>query len=203
MPGYVRAAQRREQLLTSAREVLVRDGLASLTLRAVAAEAGVHLGTLQYIFRSRAELVEALVDRVLSEARFGQFEPGDGGLAEELGRLVDWFVTQFLDDDAMLELLRDRYVTAISPVHPQAPGRGAAALRVIPADHAELIALIGRRSGEAYSRSPQDLGRLWGVGLAGLFYDYLADRDADRFRVDGGLLIDAVVGVARPVRATT
>lgn len=203
MPGYVRADVRREQLLVAAREVLVRDGLASLTLRAVAAEAGVHLGTLQYIFRSRAELVEALVDRVLSDARLGQFEAGDRGLAEELGRLVDWFVTQFLDDDAMLELLRHQYVTTISPVDPQAPEREAAARPVIPADHGELFAIIGRRSDEAYSRSPQDLGRLWGVGLAGLFYDYLADRDADRFRVNGGLLVDAVVGVAKPVRATT
>jgi hypothetical protein len=41
------------------------------------------------------------------------------------------------------------------------------------------------------------------VGLTGLFYDYLADGDPERFRLEGGLLIDAVIGVAQPVAETT
>ena len=76
MAGYVRAAQRREQLLDAAVEVLVRDGLAGLTLRDVASQAGVRLSTLQYIFASRADLVAALAERVLREAGYGQFEVG-------------------------------------------------------------------------------------------------------------------------------
>ena len=114
MPGYVRAADRREQLLDAAVEVLVRDGVDGLTLRDVAAQAGVRLSTLQYIFSSRAELIAALAERVLSNAAYGQFVVGTGGLGHELRRLVDWFATQFLADPAMVELVRHEYVARVT-----------------------------------------------------------------------------------------
>lgn len=198
MAGYVRADVRREQLLVAARAALVRDGLQNLTLRDVAAEAGVHLSTLQYIFRSRADLVDALAERVLSEARFGQFEAGGGGLAEELARQVEWFAGQFLQDEAMLELLRHEYVATISQVNPQSPIQLPLGRRLIPEDYGARIAAIGQQAGETYRRPAEELGRLWGLGLTGLFYEYLAHRDPPRFRADAAVLVEAVVGLAEP-----
>lgn len=194
MPGYVRADVRREQLLAAARVVLVRDGLDRLTLRAVATQAGVHLGTLQYIFRSRAELVEALSQRVLVDARYGQFEVGSGGLATELGRQVDWLAGQLLADPAVVELLRHEYLAAIGTADDE-PAEGRS---LFPSDHPGLIAEIEHRSGEVYQRPPAELGQLWGVGLTGLFFDYLVQGDLEQFRSGADLLVAAVVALAGP-----
>lgn len=200
MAGYVRAAVRREQLLAAARTVLVRDGLDALTLRAVAAEADVHLSTLQYIFHSRAELVDALVERVLVDARYGQFTPGDGGLAQELARQLDWFAEQFLADPAMLELFRHELRARVSRRDPAEPLDLPLERNLIPVDDAAQIAGIGQRAGETYRRSLQDLGQLWGLGLSGLFLEFLAHRDRQRFRASSAVLVDAVVSMAQPVR---
>jgi AcrR family transcriptional regulator len=200
MPGYVRADVRREQLLIAARSVLVRDGLEHLTLRAVAAEAGVHLSTLQYIFHSRAELIDALVAGVLAQARYGQFEVGDGGLERELTRQLDWFAEQFLADPAMLELIRYEQVATFSRLDPDDPLDLPVGRNLVPVDHAARIGAIGQRAGETYRRSADDLGALWGLGVAGLFVEFLAHRDLARFRRCGVLLVDAVVSSAQPVR---
>ncbi|MFF4319257.1 TetR family transcriptional regulator [Streptomyces sp. NPDC001568] len=58
--------QRRAALLDAAERVLTSAGGSELTLRAVAEEAGVRLGHLQYYFPARADLLAALLDRVLT-----------------------------------------------------------------------------------------------------------------------------------------
>ncbi|MFF3013376.1 TetR/AcrR family transcriptional regulator [Streptomyces sp. NPDC057939] len=58
--------QRRAALLDAAERVLTSSGGSELTLRAVAEEAGVRLGHLQYYFPARAALLSALLDRVLT-----------------------------------------------------------------------------------------------------------------------------------------
>ncbi|MFJ4793749.1 TetR/AcrR family transcriptional regulator [Kitasatospora purpeofusca] len=60
-----KGAERREALLDAAEEVLVAEGGPEWTMRAVAAAAGVRLGHLQYYFPTHAELVAAVLERVL------------------------------------------------------------------------------------------------------------------------------------------
>ncbi|MER5779553.1 TetR/AcrR family transcriptional regulator [Streptomyces sp. NPDC002039] len=60
--------QRRTALLDAAERVLTSSGGSELTLRAVAEEAGVRLGHLQYYFPTRAALLSALLERVLSSS---------------------------------------------------------------------------------------------------------------------------------------
>ncbi|MFE6926331.1 TetR/AcrR family transcriptional regulator [Nocardia sp. NPDC057663] len=66
--GTDKGAQRRAQLLDIAEGILVRSGHAELTMRAVAAAAGVRLGHLQYYFRNHADLVAAVLDRTLQRS---------------------------------------------------------------------------------------------------------------------------------------
>ncbi|MFC7450849.1 TetR/AcrR family transcriptional regulator [Rhodococcus daqingensis] len=56
-------AERRAQVLDAAVEVTRRSGLHELNMEAVAAEAGVGKPVLYTVFRTRAELVEALLER--------------------------------------------------------------------------------------------------------------------------------------------
>lgn len=64
---------RREDLIEATVRVLVRDGVARATTRAIAAEAGVTLGVLHYCFSSQAEMLEEaatrLTDRRAAAAR--------------------------------------------------------------------------------------------------------------------------------------
>jgi AcrR family transcriptional regulator len=59
-----RSSDSRDHLLSAAEAVLAREGIAGLTLDAVAAEAGVSKGGLTHHYASKDRLVEALVVRM-------------------------------------------------------------------------------------------------------------------------------------------
>jgi AcrR family transcriptional regulator len=198
MPGYVRAAQRRAQLLDAAVEVLVRDGLEGLTLRDVAAQAGVRLSTLQYIFSSRAELVAALSERVLSDAGYGQFEVGEGGLDHELRRLVDWFATQFLADPAMVELVRHEYVTRVSRRDPEEQIDYPAGRPIVTGRAEQRFVEIAEKAHEEYDLPAEALARMWSVVQMGLVFECLEELDVDRYHADALFFVERIVDVARP-----
>jgi AcrR family transcriptional regulator len=198
MPGYIRAAERREQLLSAARAVLVREGLDELTLRDVAAEADVRLSTLQYIFASRAELVRALAASVVANAGRKEFATGSAGLAVELHRAVHWYATDFLADQAILELVRFEVLTA-------ARHRSREGASRLPEDWPRMTILIPARleqicaqADEEYDVSVADLTRLWTPGLIGLIHQLLADADFERFHRDADFLVDHLVTLAAP-----
>jgi AcrR family transcriptional regulator len=73
----------RERLLDAAVDVVRRDGAQALTLDAVAAEAGVSKGGLLYHFRSKRDLLDALVERWLDgwQAEMDADASGDGFVA--------------------------------------------------------------------------------------------------------------------------
>lgn len=97
-------ASRIDVLLDAAEAVIVRDGIASLTLDAVAAEAKVSKGGLLHHFPNKDRLVEALVTRTAGNIRAHNAEacesvpegPGRmarGLLAANLRDLHEWCVT--------------------------------------------------------------------------------------------------------------
>src|SRR5262249_2091433 len=74
---YVDASVRSKQLVAAAQRVLIRDGVGRLTMRAVAAEAGVLLGTVTYVFPSKEMVLRAVI------------EDGAAGIAEVLRSSAD------------------------------------------------------------------------------------------------------------------
>jgi TetR/AcrR family transcriptional regulator, transcriptional repressor of bet genes len=80
MPGRKESEQeRREQLLRAALEVGARGGVGGLTVRSIAAEAGVSHGLVHFHFRSKEQLVRALLDWVLAETLALSPPPEDAG----------------------------------------------------------------------------------------------------------------------------
>jgi len=203
MPGYVRADVRREQLLAAAREVLVRDGLESLTLRGVAGQAGVRLSTLQYIFASRSDLVRALAERTLQDAGLGQFQVGQGGLDAELRRRVDWFATRFLADPAIVELVRHEFVSQANRRDLEEGIEYPLGRPILSEAAPPFFAEIQDRGGEQYAISTADLVRMWMLAQMGLLFAFFQERDLDRYHHDALTFVDQIVGVARarPSRA--
>jgi AcrR family transcriptional regulator len=67
MPGQKAAeAERREQILEAAYKVALRQGIAGLTVRAVAGAAGLSHGLVLFHFKRKDQLVGAVLDRVLT-----------------------------------------------------------------------------------------------------------------------------------------
>jgi AcrR family transcriptional regulator len=105
----------RAKLLDAASTVIRRDGPQALTLDAVAAEAGVSKGGLLYHFKSKRELLDALVARWMDDfqrdidAAPGSFperyvRASDGAKAEEAGLLA-----ALVADPGVLAAVRDRH----------------------------------------------------------------------------------------------
>ncbi len=88
MPGQKAGETvRREQILAAAYEIAAADGLERLTVRRVAAEAGLSHGLLHFHFRTKAALLLALLDWVL--ARTPEYAmPPAGAQTDPLDRLL-------------------------------------------------------------------------------------------------------------------
>jgi AcrR family transcriptional regulator len=105
----------RAELLDAASTVIRRDGPQALTLDAVAAKAGVSKGGLLYHFKSKRELLDALVTRWMDDferdidAAPGSFperyvRASDGAKAEEAGLLA-----ALVADPGVLTAVRERH----------------------------------------------------------------------------------------------
>lgn len=57
-----RGVARRLQVLAAARAIMISDGSAGLTVRNVASRVGIKLASVQYYFRTKAELVDAMME---------------------------------------------------------------------------------------------------------------------------------------------
>lgn len=197
MAAYVRAADREQQLLAAANRVLVRDGFAGLTLRTVAAEADVRLSTLQYIFPTRAQLLQALTNKVLQDCGFSDHRGGVRGLRVELQDLVDWFSDQVLTDPGMRELLRAEFVANINrttPVAEDYPVGEPILERVID----PWLKRMADDGPETFGVATRDVADLLTIGFAGLTYNFLMDGDVRLYRRESRVLVAAAVALADP-----
>ena len=89
MPGQKAAeGERREQILAAAFEVATRRGLEGLTIRRVGAVAGLSHGLVHFHFRSKADLLEALLDRLFETTRAFRIGPEIARIESPFQRLV-------------------------------------------------------------------------------------------------------------------
>ena len=144
-------ADTREKLLNAAGAVVRRDGAQALTLDAVAAEAGVSKGGLLYHFAGKRELIEALVDRWLSEFQDDIDAAGPGFVrgyvlasdpgtkhADELGMLA-----AFTADPSVLVKARERYAIWQDRVEREGSDPVDATVARLAADGLWLAELLG------------------------------------------------------------
>jgi AcrR family transcriptional regulator len=125
-----RVTDTRERILCAAEEVVIREGVARLTLEAAAAEAGVSKGGVLYHFPTRAALVAGMIDRFVvtfdaNLERFGAYggkpgdfvrayaeatlTPPDAGTTRDQ-RLGSALLAGVASDPDLLEPLRDRFL---------------------------------------------------------------------------------------------
>jgi AcrR family transcriptional regulator len=182
--AYVKAEERRTQLVVAARTVLCRDGVAGTTLRLVAAEAGVSLGTLHYVFPSKEQLITAVVEDIRDEvsAVFRSAEI-DAGLEQAIRHGVENYWQRLVVNQPQLALMRHEvFVYAL-----RTPGLERLARWQIDG-YARIVAEwcqeAAGNAGETCAVPFDTLGRVLVGSVIGIVLHYLSDHDVARARRD-------------------
>ena len=125
-----RRAQTSDKLITTAIELIARQGLSTLTTKRISEEAGVSWGAAQYLFGNKEgfykKVGSRILDELIAQTAVPNSAPSDRGDAIRAFAELVWnsfcsdtyvawieFVRNFKDDAAMrreLEALQDRYI---------------------------------------------------------------------------------------------
>lgn len=130
MPGSRIIPNRRTSVLLAARRCLAREGLDRLTMRMIAREAGVSLGTVTYYFRSKEDLLTAVLFNV-AEQFDRSIEDSCPGEADPYKKLLAYVANSLPVDQLMRELWlvwlefwnRASRTPELSPLHYELYGR--------------------------------------------------------------------------------
>jgi AcrR family transcriptional regulator len=111
MTKHAQAALLGDLALDAAAGLFRRQGFAATTLRQVADEAGLHLGSLHYRWPTREALLAALVERAIERAQaavtraMAAAPPGPGALAERLRLGLRAHLALLLSGDASFHVM--------------------------------------------------------------------------------------------------
>ncbi|MFD6397462.1 TetR/AcrR family transcriptional regulator [Nocardia sp. NPDC060249] len=196
---YVKASEREEQIVAAAVAVLSTVGVPATTLRAVAAEAGIPLGTLHYIFPTKDKLLGAVITAVIgdiSEALRAQLEL-DKGVEHALRHGVTSFWEILVADRIGLQIMQYELMTY--SLRTEAGGSLAQLqyerYRSVVTEFCEQAA---QAAGERCAVGFDTLGRLALAQIDGLILQYVSKPDADRARRDLNQALDMLVLFADP-----
>ena len=199
---YVEASVRGKQLVAAAQRVLIRDGVGRLTMRAVAAEAGVLLGTVTYVFPSKEMLLRAVIEDVvagIAEVLKSSADTGRG-LEHAIREGVQRFWTTLVEDQEGLQIIQyDLVIYAL-----RTPGLEGMA-RWQYDRYARIVAAwcqeAASNAGEVCAVPFDTLARVLVAAVDGVILQYVCDPDVTRSREDLQAVIEMVVGLASPAPA--
>lgn len=194
---YIESAVRSKQAVAAARAVLMRDGVPGTTMRAVASEAGIPLGTLQYVFPTKLGLLRAVIEDIVEEivellASSAEIE---SGLENAIRNGLRNFWQTLVVDHRELQLVQLELVTHAL----RTPG-----LEELPRwqyeRYTEAVAQwcqeAASRSGERSAIPFARLGRVLVAAIDGLIVQHVIDPNTDRAVEDLETLMEMVVAFA-------
>lgn len=196
--AYVEAAIRRRQLVAAARAAFSRDGVATTSLRAVAAEAGVPLGTMQYVFPTKEQLLRAVIEDVVDEIADVLAAVGDPdhGLEHAVRTALTGFWDRLVEPYRDLQLVQ--YELTVYSL--RTTGQEELA-RWQYERYADVVAQWCRAAASSAGQTcpiPFDqLARTILAGLDGLILQHVCDPDPKRSQENLETLIAAVVSLIR------
>lgn len=191
--------ERRAALVDAALRVMVRDGLAAGTTRAVVAEAGMPLASFHYAFASRDELLRELVHRVVGRefsAATAGMDPA-AGLAGCLRQAAAGYLEHLEREPGHEQLMLE--LTLHSLRDPALRPLAQEQYRAYLAAAAQLLERAAGLTGERWARPVGELARLLVTLVDGATTTWLVDRDTAATRA----VLDASVElfVARHARS--
>ena len=195
--AYVEASVRRQQMVAAARAAVSRDGVARTSLRAVAAEARVPLGTMQYVFPSKEQLLRAVIEDVVDEIAtvLGSAVDVEQGLAFAIRHGLSTLWTELVSGHTNLQIMQYELVTYAL----RTPGQESLA-RWQYERYASVVAEWCQRAAQNSGETcAVPFGRLARVALAsvdGLILQYVCDANESRSRADLDTTIDMIIAMA-------
>ncbi|OBK27824.1 TetR family transcriptional regulator [Mycobacterium asiaticum] len=200
--AYVKAAEREEQIVAAARSVLAAAGVSATTLRAVAAEAEIPLGTLHYVFPTKEKMLRAVITAVIGEVvdTVGADLELDQGLEHAIRHGAIRFWDTLVQGDIGVQIMQ--YELAMYSARTQDSG-GLALYQHYTSLITELCERAASGAGERCAVDFDTLGRLCLAVVDGLIVQYVANPDPDRARRDLNRAIDMLVAFADPQPVTS
>jgi AcrR family transcriptional regulator len=196
---YVKADERRSQVIAAARAVLARDGVAGTTMRSVAAEAQTPLGNLHYVFQTKEQLFRAVLEDFVNQMRSDlvMHSPRGGGLARSLREGLRGTWTRAMRSGAGMHLLQYELTTYAL----RTPGLTDLA-RWQYEQYCEAIEGWCRKAaddaGEVCAIGFDALARILVAALDGLILQYVSDPDDNRAGDDLEHVITGAIALADP-----
>ncbi|ACZ31962.1 transcriptional regulator, TetR family [Xylanimonas cellulosilytica DSM 15894] len=196
-------AVRRAQLVDAALRVAAQSGVEAVTIRAVAHEAGVSLGTVHYCFHDKDELLDAMGQSISVEA------------SDQIRAAIGAGVQAGLDFPSLLQqcapallagLKRYRQVRLLL-LEIATTGARNSALRPTARSHLEqstqmayqLVNTLADASGVQFAVDRGVIARITTALIDGIELAWLVDEDDDRALEGFGALADLISGyVAAP-----
>ncbi len=200
---YVEASVRSKQLVAAAQAVLIRDGVGRLTMRAVAKEAGVLLGTVTYVFPSKEMLLRAVIEDVvggIAEVLKSSLADTGRGLEHAIREGVQRFWTTLVEDQEGLQIIQYElviYALRIPGLESMARWQYDRYARIVAAWCQEAAS----NAGETCAVPFDTLARVLVAAVDGLILQYVCDPDMTRAREDLQAVIEMVVSLASPAPA--
>jgi TetR/AcrR family acrAB operon transcriptional repressor len=194
------AAATREALLDAAEEVFLEKGVARTSLEQIARHAGMTRGAVYWHFKNKADLFQAMLNRVRMPFQELVAEIGDPSLAERPLEAIRLAIRKGFE---RLEQPRYRRVHAILIHHCEVFGdidplamqnemaeEACGALR----DYFACAASLGQLRGDL---SPELAASLMQSMLGGLFHDWLRNHEQFSILEQGNLLVETQLGLFR------
>ncbi len=196
---YVKADERRRRLVVAARRVLARSGVAGSTLRAVATEAEVALGTVHYAFPSKEQLLRAVLEDVVEEISTVVREASDTATDLQDGvlgaaRTVWSRVVEAAPEEQLMQYELSMWALRTAGMADLAQWQYERYVDLID-EHWQRVAA---HTGVTLSVPTRRLARLQLAALDGLLLQHLASRDLERTLADVEALVDQLVRYADP-----
>lgn len=164
-----KGARSRDRIIDSALEIIGRDGLSSLSMRSLAAEAAVPLGAVTYYFDSKQELIgEAFLahsQRELRRVISTISSIGKAGSPADLARVIADFVIDGLQNSENALVAEYEFLVEASR-HPELARASSAWQQSLRAQLTDVLERLG-------SRDPDPDARLVMAVMAGLEVDNL------------------------------
>lgn len=194
---YVKIDERRRQLVLAARAVLARDGVKGTTLRAVSAEAGVLLGTLQYVFPSKEQILTAVIEDVRDEISGILKAAGetDAGLDQAIRHGLKAYWQHVVVSDPGLPLMQHElfiYAVRTPALSHLARMQVSGYQRIV----AEWCQQAANNAGEVCDVPFGTLARVLVGSVMGLVLQHLSDEDQARSQEDLDAVIEMLIRLA-------
>ena len=188
----VSAEDRKEQLIAATVKLIRREGVQSVTIRAIAKEANAPLATAHYCFSNKEELMEAAVAAWFKNlSRFSSGVPVHLGLRKAVEQAAEgyWRALEEEPESILSEIELILWATRNAAVSPLAA-------KIYPAYEAELgniFSSAARTAGEECRLEFTALVRMFLMIYDGTAIQYMTDPKAIDHRAQFFMMIDALL----------